>query len=777
MIMRLREHLAAHPLRERAHGQLMRVLYAQGDAAAALQAYQNAREILDAELGLDPGPDLTRLQQAILRREPIVDERPAAVVVPRQLPPDITNLVGRDAELAALLASSAAVRAVHGPGGVGKSALIIRLAHELAPQFPDGQLYVDLQGSNPRLTPLTSAEVLARFIRAVSPSVTDLPAGPAEAATLFRSLIAGRRILIVLDNAVDVGQVRLLLPGTPGCGVLLTSRRALTALEDAEQLPLEVLGRADALELLGPAAAADENAAQRLADICGGLPLALRIVAARLKARPDWSLADFVIRLDDERRRLDELHADDLEVRATIEASYRGLDDAAARAFRMAGLIRVPLLSAQALAAALGVPVDIAVAAADALVEARLIEVDEAGYLLHDLVRLFAAERAAAADTEEERHSAVHRVCAYYLITARRAIEVHYGYLAPLDQFWSLKESIEVSRISSITDAIAWLDNEWRSAAAIAAQAVEGPSRGRYPAELVRSTMHFLTRRFQYDEMRRLAEMSVTFSEADDPWRSSALMAMATVDRRTGDLASARRLYLEVIDLRNRSGDLSGLAAVWNGLALLERFSGNTDEALRCFLVSEDAMRRSGNMQMQSYLLANIAEVHAQQGRHREAIHLLAEAMRVARPSVAVGFRLVALDALGRLYALLGEYSRALRCFGRCLALNDEMGDQQIRRDVLLSRAATYIRLKRGDLAMADVDLVCAEAVASADRYQHAAGLRLRSQASALLGENDRARQEMRQAETLFKRLDQPYELQVEDFLVGDDPTLPRPMN
>ncbi|NUO61469.1 MAG: AfsR/SARP family transcriptional regulator, partial [Hamadaea sp.] len=168
MLRTLREHLAAYPLRERAHSQLMRLLYAQGDAAAALSAYQQAREILDAELGLDPGPDLTRLQQAILRREPIVDERPAAVTVPRQLPPDVPGLIGRDDALTWLRSSKASVRAVHGQGGVGKSALVIRLAHELADEFPDGQLYVDLQGSNPRLTPLTPAEVLGRFIRALS---------------------------------------------------------------------------------------------------------------------------------------------------------------------------------------------------------------------------------------------------------------------------------------------------------------------------------------------------------------------------------------------------------------------------------------------------------------------------------------------------------------------------------------------------------------------------------------------------------------------------------
>jgi len=776
MIMQLREHLAAHPLRERAHGQLMRVLYAQGDAAAALQAYQNAREILDAELGLDPGPDLTRLQQAILRREPIVDERPAAVVVPRQLPADITNLVGRGAELKALRMSGAGVRAVHGSGGVGKSALIIRLAHELAVDFPDGQLYVDLQGSNPRLTPLQPAQVLGRFVRALAPSVTDIPAEPAETASHFRSLAAGRRILIILDNAIDATQIRPLLPGTPSCAVLVTSRRALTALDDAEHLPLDVLGHADALALLGPAAVVEEAAARRLAEICGGLPLALRIVAARLKARPDWSIADVVSRLEDERMRLDELHVDDLEVRASIEASYRALDDRAARAFRMAGLIRVPRLSAPALAAALGVSVDIAAATGDELVQARLLEADKAGYRLHDLVRLFAAERATTQELEEERQAALHRVCVYYLGTVRRATELHYGHIAPVNEAFAGPEGTDLVTIGSAVEANTWLENEWPGVTAAAVQAGEALRTRTYPAQLIRATMHYMIRRFNLNDLRVLGELALAACDATDySSRAPALAAFATIERRSGDIETARLRYQESIDAWRQSGDLTGLAAALNGLGLLEHAAGNLDDAMRLFRACREVLSQTGDLRMERFLLTNVSEVLAEQGRHREVIDVVRTALRSARRDPSQGFKMVAFEVLGRSYAQVGEPARALRCFGRSLRLATSIDDVYLRRNALLGRAATYLRLNRPDLTIEDAERVRGEAAETGDVYRHAASLRLLCQAFILIGPPDLAKLYRRQAELLFKRLDRPYERQVEAFLAGDDLTLPRP--
>jgi DNA-binding SARP family transcriptional activator len=776
MIMQLREHLAAHPLRERAHGQLMRVLYAQGDAAAALQAYQNAREILDAELGLDPGPDLTRLQQAILRREPIVDERPAAVVVPRQLPADITNLVGRDTELAALRDSSAAVRAVHGPGGVGKSALIIRLAHELAPDFPDGQLYVDLQGSNPRLMPLTPGEVLARFIRALAPSLQDIPAEPAEAAGLFRSIAAGRKILIVLDNAIETAQVRALLPGTSGCLVLVTGRRALTALADAHHLALGVLSEADALALLRVNARLDIQGARRLVAICGRLPLALRIAAARLAARPDWSGTDLAARLEDQRRILDELHVDDLELRACFEASYRALEELSARAFRLAGYLRVPHFSTRTLSALLDTDTAEAAAAADSLVEAGLLESDGTGYRFHDLLRAFAAERAGQEHQQRELDAGVRRVFGYFLATTRHAIEMHYGHRSPLTGVFREIDRLSVAEFHTTEEASSWLDSEWPNALAAAEQSATSTTLA-YAAQLGRSAMHFLVRRFRYDEVARLAGIVLDGGqEVKEPSRAAALIAMGAVEKRTGNIAIARNRYFEAIEIREKIGDVPGLVAAWNGLAILERFDGNFDAAMSCFRASQELMHQSGDLHLEPHLLANVADLLADGGQLHEAIAQLRSALRSVEPSVQAGFKMLAFDSLGRLCAQTGEERRALRYFERALELAKIIGDLQIGRSVHLSRAALYLRMKRPDLALIDAERVRTEAAETGDVYRHAASLRLLGQVYESTGEIANARYLWRQADLLFKRLDrQSYERQVESYLAREHPTLPRP--
>ncbi|NUR69602.1 MAG: tetratricopeptide repeat protein [Hamadaea sp.] len=770
MLRTLREHLAAHPLRERAHSQLMRLLYAQGDSAAALQAYQQARDILDAELGLDPGPDLTRLQQAILRREPIVDERPAAVTVPRQLPPDVPGLVGRDEALAWLRSSKAAVRAVHGQGGVGKSALVIRFAHELADEFPDGQLYVDLQGSNPRLTPLAPAEVLGRFIRALSPGFTDVPAEAAEAAGLFRSLVAGRRILIILDNAIDAAQVRPLLLGTPTCLVLVTSRRTLTSLDNTDHLMLGVLDPLAALSLLGMTGLAED--AVRVVEICGGLPLALRIVAAKLSAHQEWSMADVLVRLEDERRRLDELQSGDLAVRTSIEASYRSLDAATARAFRTAGYIRVPLLTAAALAATMGVPVSTATAYADVLVRARLIEPAGQGFQLHDLVRLFAAERAAAEDPPAALGSGIHRLCTYLLGTARRAVAMHYGHVNPLMSIFSGSEGSDLVEFDSREDAAAWLDHEWQNVMAMAQQAREFEILKPYSTQVIRAAMHYMLRRFRFGDLRSLAEVGLDLAGPDDHvLQGPALAALATLARRSGDTETARELYARSIDAWERSGDASGLSSALNGLALTDFSSGRLDDAMRRYSASLEVMRNSGDSRMAVFVLANIGEVLAEQGRHHEAIRTLRDALRLAQPNPAVGLRTVVFEGLARNLVQIGDARSALRLYGRVI---DEAApvDIQARGDALLGRSRTYLGLGRADLAAIDAGQVVAEAAAAGDTYRHAAGLRLLAQSDR---GNASSRDRLHKAELLFQRLDRPFDRAMEKFLVGGDSTLPRP--
>lgn len=456
---RLAQAVAAHPLAEPLVALLMRALCGLGRTAEALAWYAGARRRVADELGAEPGLELRRLHVAILRGEleqaaeswgpcppparaapPVTAAAglgllsagsesltagsgslsgglglPAAVAVPRQLPADLSRFTGRDGELAKLdqwatsdRSAWPVVLAVHGAAGTGKSALAVHLAHRLARQFQDGQLYLDLRGSDP-VTPLDPAEGLARVLRACGVPSAAIPADLDEAAVLFRSVVAGRRLLILLDNAVTAAQVRPLLPGDRGCVTLVTSRAPLVGLGDVAHLRLGPLPAAESLRLLGRwvgehRTAADPQAAAAIVRVCEGLPVALHAAAARLLARPGWSLPELARRLADPARRLDNMEYGGTGVRASLGSSLRRLQDGADPAERAAAE------AFAVLGAACDGGFDLAFAArvldrstVDAerllehLIDAQLLEgTGVGGYLMAELPRAYARERAAA---------------------------------------------------------------------------------------------------------------------------------------------------------------------------------------------------------------------------------------------------------------------------------------------------------------------------------------------------------------------------------------------
>lgn len=305
-----------------------------------------------------------------------------------------------------------AVAIVTGRAGVGKTALAVHVGHQLRRAFPDGQLFVTLDGANAE--PFDSGEALGRFLRALGMDATQIPDRVQDRAALFRARTARRRVLVVLDDAGGEAQLRPLLPGGSGCGVLVTSRSPLTALEGARLVDLDGFNLDQALELLAriigrARTAAEPDAATAIVDRCGRLPLAVRIAGARLLAKPHWPLAKLAERLGDERRRLDELAAGDLEVRASVALSYQGLDGLQRRTFRRLGLLEATTFSAWAAAALLDLPVPQAERSLEALTDARLLDVvgrdgiGQVRYRFHDLMRLFARERAAAEEGEGDR--------------------------------------------------------------------------------------------------------------------------------------------------------------------------------------------------------------------------------------------------------------------------------------------------------------------------------------------------------------------------------------
>ena len=488
-----------HPLRERLYRLLMLALCQDGRYAEALAVYQSARRVLITELGTEPGPDLRRLHQRILTSDPalagpgprhaalasvMLSEARGGLLPPRQLPPAARHFSGRSAELVALRritdepagAGWPAIIAVTGAAGVGKTALALRWAHEVAFRFPDGQLHADLRGYDPG-SPVPPAEVLARFLRSLGVPGAEIPADQTERAARFRSLLTGQRVLVVLDNARSAEHVRQLLPATPGCAVVVTSRDSLAGLvvrDGAQRLDLDLLPLTDAVHLLrsliGGRVDADPAAAQTLAVECARLPLALCAAAELAAACPAAPLAELVRQLGDRHQRLDLLDGGGdprTALRAVFSWSYQHLDGDSARALRLLGLHPGIDIEPYAGAALMGTTVAQARRLLTALARAHLIRpVGPARYAMHDLLRVYAAELAAGCDSD--RQEALRRLLDHYVHIASAAMEI--ASQAGLSRMSG--EPAPAGPMPPVTDpwaARAWLDEQRATLARIAA--------------------------------------------------------------------------------------------------------------------------------------------------------------------------------------------------------------------------------------------------------------------------------------------------------------------
>ncbi|TCO48871.1 AfsR/SARP family transcriptional regulator [Actinocrispum wychmicini] len=724
----LRRWITRYPLRERLHGQLMLALYRSGDVPGALTAFTEARDTLANELGIDPGPELSRLHQQILRRDPLLMGRlPAAAPKPRQLPPEPGVFVGRAEELA--IAGAGGVVAFHGPGGVGKSTLALKVAHAVADRYPDGQLYVDLQGSSPGLRPLDPAEVVGRFLRALGVRPEDLDVDHAEAAARYQSLLADRKVLLVLDNAADASQVIPLVPANRGCAVLITSRIALTTV-DARHVRVDVFTEPDSVRLLALLAGDDRvaqeaDAATEISRWCGHHPLALRIAGARLAGRPDWTLSLFGARLRDSRRRLDELRVADLGIRACFAIGYEslGTDTVAMRAFRLLGVLGVPEVGIELVSVLLDVDEVNAEYAMDRLVEVRLLDPVGAGrFRTHDLLRLYAAELAAAADPITERVGALQRALDWYLDMCRKGDGTEF-------------------------------DTELPCLVAVAGQAAaREPAIARFVIDLVQIIRSLAAKRGHWRELGDLARLALTVARRDHDIRGEAriLAVSGTIDWRAGRIDSARAGMLRALHLWRQLGDEEGEGLARHNLGWLHMWTNDLSVAHDYLTESLQLLGKLGSPHIKS-ARHNLGEVLLRQGKHTEAVVCFQECLadrRRVRDTLGESITLV---ALGRAYCLLDARAEALRTLDEALYCCREVGNRDDEWEALLSRSEIWLRQGNAQAALADAERADELAAELSEDYGQAAAARQLARARSALGDTWRAAVDRQRAYELLK--------------------------
>ena len=708
-----RRLLADHPIREGLWMLLIRALHSSGRQAEALEAYGQAREVIAEELGVDPGAELQRLYQQILAADvgheppaarpqaqtgsPVVGTPPAspgraapalAATQPlpqlAQLPADIPDFTGRAEhvrDLRDLLAGprradspgAVAVAAVIGAGGLGKTTLAVHTAHLLRAEFPDGQLYINLLGASQH--PAPPSDVLARFLRDLGMNPASTPVGEEERSAQYRSRLTDRRVLIVLDDAKDAAQVRPLLPGSASCAVLVTTRNWMPDLAGSRFVDLDVLEPTEARALFAgivgaERAEADPEATSQVLNACAGLPLAIRIAGARLAARGGWNVRTLAVRVSDERQRLDELRVGNLAVRACFEVSFASLPGSGqpggvepARAFRLLGVWPGPSIGLRAVAALLGQPESAVADALEVLVNAHLLDSPIPDvYRFHDLLRVYAADRARAQETEQDRWDAIVRVLTWYLHTmeaAARVISPQHTRV-PLDP---PPPEVRPLDFSTLDEALNWCEAERARLVAAVRLAAE-------------SGLHEIA--------WKLSAAAMSFFYRRSHWTN-------WVTTHQIGLTSARE-----------AGDSLAEAWMLNNLGMAYG-QQRIEESIPCFEQALALYRELGDPPGEARAATNVANAYFVLGRFSEALAAGQRSLSIQRQFGKRYGEGITLDNLGCAYRELTRFDEAIECLRQALAIFRELGDRDAEADSLSDLGAAYLGRGGTDQAIASL--------------------------------------------------------------------------
>ncbi|MFF5229290.1 tetratricopeptide repeat protein [Dactylosporangium sp. NPDC000521] len=722
----LRDLAAANPLHELLHAHLIAALAAEGRQADALSAYAGIRRRLVGDLGVEPGADLAATHRRVLRQEPAVTtaagpSRPA----PAQLPADLRAFAGRAGAVAALdRVAASAVIVVSGTAGVGKTTLAVHWAHRVRARFPDGQLYVNLRGFHPTGAAVGGAEALHGFLTALGLPPGRIPAELEARSALFRTLLTGRRMFVLLDNARDAEQVRPLLPAAPGCLALVTSRHSLTGLvaaEGAEPVQLGLLTHDEARALLTRRLGADRTAAEAeaidtIVERCARLPLALAVAAARAAVSPGVPLARFAADLAD---RLGALSSGEpgTDVRAVLDCSYRQLTPAAARLFRLLGLHPGPDLGAAAAARLAGLdPPRVAPLLAE-LTGAHLLSEPAAGrFATHDLLQAYAAERVLAEDSEPARTAALDRLVEHYAHTAAAAVGAALpGEPAPhgtFDDPAAAREWLDRERANVVALAV---HGRPADTVALAAAIHRYLDLGYYGEALVLHTRaHEVARRLgdRAAEAGALNRLGITYRRSgrfgdaaelhrralelcraagDIPGEAHCLELLGTAVWRLGDYERAREYVHTALDRYRAAGDRLGEATQLNNISVGNRQFGDlraaADGHRRALVILRDLGHRLG----ESYALDNLGLVHQQAGDHEQAADCHEQALAICTDIGFQAGQAAARNSLGRALVALGRPGTAIAHHHQALALFREIGERANETEAVNGLAAALL--------------------------------------------------------------------------------------